>query len=275
MGTDKRARQKEQGRTRAEQARKAAESAARHRRLVNVGVGPLVLALLVVGITLLTGNDEDSTASTRSTTTQQTDTTESTPVPTTQKAVAPTCPPATGAAARATAFTKAPDMCIDPAKHYEAVVDTSDGQFTITLDPAKAPRTVNNFVFLARYHFYDGTIFHRIIKDFMIQGGDPLGTGMGGPGYEFDDELPKKGDYQHYSIAMANSGPDTQGSQFFIVTGSQGTSLPPQYTLFGKVTAGTDTIDKIAATPVKTGESGEESSPTKKVTITGVTITES
>ena len=137
---------------------------------------------------------------------------------------------------------------IDPSKTYVATVDTDQGSFQITLDPKVAPKTVNSFVFLANKGFYDGLPFHRIAKDFVIQGGDPNGDGSGGPGYKLPDEPPPNG-YQKYSVAMANSGPGTSGSQFFIVTtdaGAQKLGGPPYlYSDLGKVTSGTETIDKI------------------------------
>ena len=160
-------------------------------------------------------------------------------------------------------------MCIDPSKRYSAAMQTSMGKITIALDAAGAPRTVNNFVVLARYHFYDGVVFHRVIKGFVCQGGDPTGTGRGGPGYQFADELPKPGRYQIGSVAMANSGPDTNGSQFFIISGSQGTRLPPQYSLFGQVVAGLDVVEAIAGT-----RTDRRDRPRAKVTIESVTITE-
>ena len=129
-------------------------------------------------------------------------------------------------------------MGIDPTKRYTADMQTSKGQMTIALDPNAAPRTVNSFVFLARNGYYDGVIFHRIIPGFMAQGGDPTGTGTGGPGYQFADELPAAGRYEIGSIAMANAGPNTNGSQFFIISGQDGVRLPPSYSLFGKVVAG-------------------------------------
>ena len=124
-------------------------------------------------------------------------------------------------------FDSAPPMCLDPGATYQAIVTTNMGEFTIDLDAEAAPQTVNNFVFLARNVYYDDTPCHRIITDFVVQCGDPTGTGTGGPGYEFADELPEAGAYQLGSIAMANSGPDTNGSQFFIITGEQGVALPP------------------------------------------------
>lgn len=139
-------------------------------------------------------------------------------------------------------------MTINPRHHYTATVVTTDGTFTITLLPTVAPIAVNSFVFLAQHNFFNHIIFHRIIKNFMIQTGDPTGTGFGGPGYHFKDEkvtLP----YRRGTVAMANSGPNTNGSQFFILTSDQPT-MTPQYTIFGKVTSGMSTIDKIADTPV-------------------------
>ncbi len=184
--------------------------------------------------------------------------------------MAPTpCPAADGSSPVRRKFDEPPPMCIDPARCYTAAMETSMGSMTIALDPIAAPRTVNNFVVLARYHYYDGVIFHRIIKDFMCQGGDPDGTGRGGPGYRFADELPKPGRYQIGSLAMANAGPDTNGSQFFIVSGPAGVRLPPQYSLFGQVVAGLDVVD--AMQKVKTGRNDR---PAADVTIESVTIAE-
>ncbi|MBU6201002.1 MAG: peptidylprolyl isomerase [Acidobacteria bacterium] len=132
-------------------------------------------------------------------------------------------------------------MCIDEGGSYVAVVTTNLGQYTIELDAKAAPKTVNNFVVLARYGYFDGTSCHRAIPGFMVQCGDPTGTGSGGPGYQFDDELPKTGAYAIGGVAMANAGPDTNGSQFFVITGATGVNLPPDYTLFGRVTDGLDT----------------------------------
>jgi cyclophilin family peptidyl-prolyl cis-trans isomerase len=141
-------------------------------------------------------------------------------------------------------FTEPPAMSIDPAKKYTAVMDTSCGKITIELDAKNAPKTVNNFVFLARKDFYDGLTWHRVVSDFVIQGGDPQGTGSGDPGYKFEDELPQDG-YKLGSLAMANSGANTNGSQFFIVTGENGTSLPNNYSRFGMVTGGLEVAQKM------------------------------
>ena len=162
-----------------------------------------------------------------------------------------------------------PDMVIDPSKRYTAEMVTSMGTLTIALDPIAAPKTVNNFVFLAREGYYDGVIFHRIIQGFVIQGGDPTGTGRGGPGYRFEDELPKPGRYELGSLAMANAGPNTNGSQFFIISGPSGVNLPPQYSLFGKVVKGLEIVDQMEK--VRTG-AGDK--PVEDLVIQSVTITE-
>lgn len=154
-------------------------------------------------------------------------------------------PPFDGSAPKSQQFDAPPEMGIDPEKRYTATMTTSLGELVIALDAIKAPKTVNNFVFLALNHYYDGVIFHRIINGFMCQGGDPTGTGRGGPGYRFDDELPKPGQYQIGSVAMANAGPNTNGSQFFIVSGPSGVGLPPQYSLFGQVVKGLEIVDEM------------------------------
>jgi len=154
-------------------------------------------------------------------------------------------PPFDGSAPKTQHFSAPPEMGIDPAKRYTATIDTSLGEMVVVLDAAAAPRTVNNFVFLALNHYYDGVIFHRVIDGFMCQGGDPTATGRGGPGYKFDDELPRPGRYEVGSVAMANSGPNTNGSQFFVVSGPNGVGLPPQYSLFGKVVKGLDVLETM------------------------------
>jgi cyclophilin family peptidyl-prolyl cis-trans isomerase len=166
-------------------------------------------------------------------------------------------------------WNSAPDMVIDPSKRYTAKMDTSMGELVIALDAVAAPKTVNNFVFLAREGYYDGVIFHRIIQGFMCQGGDPTGTGRGGPGYRFNDELPRAGQYQIGSVAMANAGPNTNGSQFFIVSGPSGVGLPPQYSLFGQVVKGLEVLDQMEK--VKTGPGDK---PVQDLTINSIEITE-
>lgn len=166
-------------------------------------------------------------------------------------------------------FNEAPPTIIDPTKTYTATMVTSKGTLEILLDPLAAPVTVNSFVFLARWHYFDGIVFHRIIPGFVLQGGDPTGSGAGGPGYRFNDELPKPGRYELGSLAMANAGPHTNGSQFFVISGPDGVRLPPLYALFGKVVKGLDVVAII--NDIGTG-SGK---PREDVTIESVTITES
>ncbi len=138
-----------------------------------------------------------------------------------------------------------PEMQIDETKTYKAAIKTDRGTIELELYPEHAPRTVNNFVFLAQEGFYNGVTFHRVISDFMIQGGDPTGTGAGGPGYKFEDEFtgnPLK--HEKGVISMANAGPNTNGSQFFITHGPQ-PHLDGRHTVFGKVTRGQDVVDAV------------------------------
>src|SRR6478609_4402409 len=142
-------------------------------------------------------------------------------------------------------YNAPPQMSIDPSKSYTATIDTSRGTIVCELFAADAPKTVNNFVFLAREGFYDGTNFHRVIPDFMVQGGDPTGTGRGGPGYRFEDEV-KNNPHKHQvgSLSMANAGPNTNGSQFFI-THVVTNWLDGKHTVFGKVLSGQDVVNAI------------------------------
>lgn len=168
-----------------------------------------------------------------------------------------------------------PDMQIDTQKTYLAKVSTTLGNFTIQLYAKDAPLTVNNFVFLARQGFYNGVIFHRVIESFMIQTGDPDGNGTGGPGYSFADEVNKGYSYDIGTVAMANAGPDTNGSQFFICSGIQCSGLPQRYSIFGKVTEGLDVVKKIERVPVQaSANSIENSSPIDKIVINSVIIEE-
>jgi peptidyl-prolyl cis-trans isomerase B (cyclophilin B) len=138
----------------------------------------------------------------------------------------------------------APAQVIDPAVKYEATIATDKGDIVVSLDPSRAPRTVNNFVFLTREGFYDGLTFHRVVDDFVVQGGCPEGSGRGGPGYRFEDE-PVRGDYVPGAVAMANAGPNTNGSQFFICTVDDRHKLTKSYNLFGQVVKGMDVVASI------------------------------
>ena len=140
-------------------------------------------------------------------------------------------------------YSALPSTQIDATKLYLATIATARGNIVLCLQPSIAPKTVNNFVVLARNHFYDGLTFHRVVPSFVIQGGDPAGTGAGGPGYSFNDE-PVQGDYTTGCVAMANAGPNTNGSQFFICIAND-TQLPKQYNLFGSVNSGVDIAQKI------------------------------
>ena len=171
-------------------------------------------------------------------------------------------------------YSASPAMQIDVKKQYTATIQTQYGNIVIQLLPQQAPATVNNFVFLACHGFYDGLIFHRIVPGFVIQGGDPQGSGAGGPGYSFKDELPSSSNvYVPGAVAMANSGPNTNGSQFFICTASD-TSLPPNYTYFGKVVQGMDAVTAISKVKLTAGSDGTNSKPVTPVVMQRVTIQE-
>jgi cyclophilin family peptidyl-prolyl cis-trans isomerase len=170
-----------------------------------------------------------------------------------------------------TKMAEKPAMQLDQNKQYQAVLTTDKGEITIDLTASATPITVNNFVSLAKNGFYDGTIFHRTIKGFMIQGGDPNGDGTGGPGYRFEDE-PFKGEYTKGTVAMANAGPNTNGSQFFIMHADY--PLPPNYVIFGKVSKGLEVVDAIATAQVSSSFSGEMSHPVTPVVVQSVKILE-
>ncbi len=166
-------------------------------------------------------------------------------------------------------WSEQPEFIIDVANRYVATIRTSLGDVTVELLADRAPSTVNNFVFLAREGFYDGVIFHRVINGFMIQGGDPTGTGTGGPGYRFRDELDasKELGYGPGILAMANAGPNTNGSQFFLM--HRDNPLPPAYSVFGRTLEGLEVIDAIATTPTGPGDR-----PLTDVVIHGVDVVE-
>ena len=165
----------------------------------------------------------------------------------------------------ASQYKAAPDLTIELSKTYKATLHTSAGDIEMDLYASAAPQTVNNFVFLAGEGFYDDVIFHRVIPGFMIQGGDPTGTGRGGPGYKFRDETHSKTSYHRGTVAMANSGPHTNGSQFFIMHANTG--LPNAYTIFGEVTSGLDAVDAIADAP-----KGAQDRPHDPITINSIDI---
>ena len=276
MGTEKRQRQKAGRQSRLEAEQKAQKRKQSLRRTITI----VVVAAVVVGVSYLIfkpGKKSTSTAATTSTTTSASTTT--TPAPAggsgdkSPSAITTSadCPANFSATLNKPSYPSYPPMTINASKTYTATVTTDIGPFTIQLDPKAAPKAVNSFVYLANQHYFDCMVFHRVIPSFVDQTGDPTGSGTGGPGYKFADELPPTASPQYPlgSVAMANSGANTNGSQFFVVAGSQGENLAPSYTLFGKVTSGQDVVDKINAAGSSSG------TPTTLHRMVSVTVTES
>ena len=279
MGTAKRERKKSNRQLGREQQLQAARRQKTSRTIIRAVSAVIVIVAIFFGIAFLTDDDE-STAPTTTITpagdvTTLPDDTDTTTAPTEFVYGTTACPPAEGAAEQTQEFADSFQLCIDPTKTYTATVTTNFGEYTAVLDPAKAPGTVNNFVSLARSKYFDGTTCHRAIPGFMVQCGDPTATGSGGPGYKFADELPAAGEYKIGSLAMANSGPNTNGSQFFVITGDQGVSLPPNYTLFGQITDGLDTTvsDMDLAGNDDPGSNGVP--PKSAIEIISITVAES
>jgi peptidyl-prolyl cis-trans isomerase B (cyclophilin B) len=260
-------------RTRERQLRKLYErrQAQRRRkqrqRILTLGISGVLVIGLIVGLFLaLANNGKPSAAATGTPPTPTA--TASTPAPI---ACGGTLPAA--ASQQKKSYSKPPKMTIDAKKTYTATVQTSCGSFVIQLDPKQSPNAVNSFVFLADQHFFDGLIFHRISKDFVIQGGDPTGTGSGGPGYSTVDTPPTGATYPEGTVAMAKSGSDpagTAGSQFFVVTGSGGGNLTADYAIIGKVISGLDVAKKIEALPIVGGAS--DGKPAETVYIVKLTV---
>lgn len=279
MGTSKRERQKRNRDARRDEQARREQLGKVRKRGIRIGI----VALLIVGLVLLvraTGDGGDD-SSTDAPVTEATDATDATDA--TTPATEPTefvygsgeCPPTDGGAEQRREFSDAPQLCIDPAKSYVADFDTTQGSFSVRLYADLAPGTVNNFVSLARWKYFDGTKCHRVIQDFVVQCGDPTATGTGGPGYSFADELPQPGEYKVGSLAMANSGPDTNGSQFFIITGANGAALPPNYSLFGEVVSGLDTAVAAMGALFNPDPSANGVPPAGDIVLNSVTITES
>lgn len=180
-----------------------------------------------------------------------------------------------GTPAAKQSWSAAPAMALKAGATYTADVSTNYGRFTISLFAKQDPVAVNNFVFLAQHNFYNGDRFFRIIRTFMVQTGDPNNNGTGGPGYQFADELPPTVPYAPGVVAMANAGPNTNGSQFFICTGAACGSLnqSPNYTELGTVSAGMSVVQKIAAIPVTVNPAtGENSFPKADAHINSITV---
>ncbi len=278
VGTNKRERQKRNRDSRRDQVTRRTQRVKVRKRGTQIAVVALIVVALV-GFVFATGNNSDDTAITET----EVDTTEVLADETvdetaTENAVfeygTTECPPTDASADQRREFADAHQLCIDPAKSYTANFDTTQGSFTVQLLPERAPGAVNNFVSLARWKYFDGTKCHRVIEDFVVQCGDPTATGSGGPGYSFADELPSAGEYTIGSLAMANSGPNTNGSQFFIITGVSGTSLPPNYTLFGQVTAGLDTAVAAMAALFNPDPAANGVPPAADIILNSVTISE-
>jgi peptidyl-prolyl cis-trans isomerase B (cyclophilin B) len=233
--SEKRARQRAGREVRQAEVDRRAKRRRTYRRIASALV---VVAVVILVVVLVSNNKPAKTTSTTTTTAVA-------------AAIAPTCPPVSGSSVRHVRFTKAPPVCIDEHAVYRATVTTDLGTFVITMNAAKSPAAVNNFVFLSRYRFYDTTTFFRVIPSNIIQGGSPSNTDTGGPGYSFTGNTPTGCASHCYpigSVAMANSGaPSSNGSQFFVVAGAAGTDYPPNYTLFGTVTSGISVVERIAA----------------------------
>jgi len=273
--SEKHARQKAH-RDRLSAARQEVEAKQRRNRTIGI-IGAVVgVLVIIVGIVVLTGGDDDETVTTGDSTTTTTTAAGGegslpAPPPGITLTEATPCPPAAGAEERVEKFAGPPPDCLDPAMDYAATFTTTEGDFTATLDAEAAPSTVNNFVVLSRYRYYDGVPFHRVVPGFVIQAGDGDGAPWGNNdlGYSIADELPADASaYTDYSLAMANSGPDTNGSQFFVVLPGGGTQLQPLYSFFGQVTEGQEVVDTIG------GLGGASEAPSKTVLIESVTIAE-
>jgi len=272
MGTDKRSRKKHNRQIRLEQMARQSKRRKVQRSVIRIAI-VLAIVVSVGGIIAVSGNESEPAATPDTSATATTSTIAFTP-PAGRTITGPTpCPAEDGSEERVNQFEQEPPTCIEEGVNYSAIVETNKGTFTIALDAATAPQTVNNFVVLARYRYFDGTSCHRAIPNFVVQCGDPTATGSGGPGYQFADELPQEGQYKVGSIAMANSGPNTNGSQFFVITGSDGAALPPNYSLFGQVTDGLDTTVPTldaAGNPANNGVP-----PLEQLLIISITIVES
>lgn len=250
MGTDKRARQKAARQARIDAEWRDQQRQRRTRSIIRISIVAGTIILLLVLWNLFTGGDDDETVTADATTSTavattaaSTDASTSTVATTAAPANSGDCPAEDGSSPKTTQFGSAQPSCIDPNEKYVAAFSTTMGDFDVLIDPAVDEASANNFVTLARWHAYDGTIFHRIIESFVVQGGDVEGLdGVGNPGYRFTGLRPAPGQYRIGSIAMANNGsdPSTNGSQFFIITGEAGVALSPNFSLFGQVIDGLD-----------------------------------
>jgi cyclophilin family peptidyl-prolyl cis-trans isomerase len=272
MPSPKRERQREGRHARAAAAAAEHKRRQRFRSVRNFAIVVVVIIAAIFVLSRRGGDDNKPVTASSSSSAAPTSVSITVPAPGASLAGDAPCPAADESSARTTTFAKPPPLCIDPSKTYVARVQTEKGTFTISLDAKGAPATVNNFVFLARYHYYEGVAFHRIIPGFVDQVGDANGPtpGEGGPGYKFADELPTDANpYPDGAVAMANSGANTNGSQWFVVIDSGGSRLNPSFSRFGTVTSGLDIAKTINTAGTAAG------TPTEEIHITKVVITES
>ena len=274
MSSEKRTRQKAARAARLEAEWKAAQSAKRRRSLIRFAVIGAIIVLAVVLYNLFTSNG-DETVATDSTTTAVATTSTVTPTTATPTTELPAgsseeCPAEDGSSPKTTNFAAPQPLCIDLSEKYVAGFSTTLGSFEVLIDPEIDQASANNFVSLALFHAYDGTIFHRIIPEFVVQGGDVAGLdGAGDPGYKFTGLRPEPGQYRIGSLAMANSGsdPSTNGSQFFVITGPSGVALAPNFSLFGQVISGIE-----VALEMQSVETGPGDKPVTDLVLDAVTI---
>ena len=295
MPTEKRERQRQGREARREELERQRKRQQQRKRLFTWGPIAAVIIAVIVVASLAGGGDKKKNVSTQGSTTTTPSTAgtdpnasgppKATPIPAGATITGDTpCPKADGTSPRTTQFAKAPPMCIDPAKTYQAVFDTTEGAVTVNLDAKQTPGTVNNFVVLSRYHYYDGTAIHRIDNTIdILQGGSPNTQDLSdpGPGYTIKDEGTKDRHYTPGDLVMARSaGPDSGGAQFFFVAGPKASALDSQgtYVTFGKVSSGLDVVQKIeglyqACAPGDSKCMG--GAPSRVVTVKTVTIKES
>ena len=277
MGTAKRERKKANRAAKIEREIRQERVESVKRRTLRWGgvvVGGIAVVVIIAAIGGgFSGDDTASTTAVEPTDTDDTETDAGTDTDAEWPGDPADCPPADGSATPQRSFDTYPPKCITDGAEYTAEIVTNKGSLTVRLDAEKAPKAVNSFVTLARYSYFDATECHRIIPGFVVQCGDPTATGTGGPGYSFEDELPAAGEYRIGSLAMANSGPDTNGSQFFIISGDRGAALPPNYTLFGEVIEGAD--DTLVALDAAGNPDSNGVPPLEEVIIESVRITES